>query len=47
MSERIDSASIPKQPEESIFGKEAALNLYSERATIAGGKARVRIEIQR
>ena len=36
---------IPKQPEESVFGKEAPLNLDSERATIAAGKARVRIEI--
>ncbi|HAB99874.1 MAG TPA: hypothetical protein DCE71_08640 [Parachlamydiales bacterium] len=39
--------SIPKQPEESVFGKAAPQNFDSERATIAGGKARVRIKILR
>ncbi len=38
---------VPKQPEESVFGKAAPQNFDSERATIAGGKARVRIKILR
>ncbi len=36
---------ILKQLEESVCDKEAPQNFDSERATIAGGKARVRIEI--
>ncbi|HAB99492.1 MAG TPA: hypothetical protein DCE71_06700 [Parachlamydiales bacterium] len=42
-----DEFLIPKQFEESVLDKKAPQNFDSERTTIAGGKARVKIEILR